>query len=300
LILAIVNFVLGVIEDIINIIRPVINAVITLLNSFINFFCDIIDTIRNIEIGYDGEVVNFLFTPFDWLPVPGFCEGESPINPLEPVDIPTIENPLKNFGLPLILNTEDGCDRCKCKNKSDDDVEDNPLGEGADIETSGNLTALLESLSDCSKAVNFKSNPNQPNSNPLLDGEYCYNTDAQGNVTIDVVTTIETNDGIIQAPLCTTALSDVANIIPGFLSGLLGLDTPFKIFQYGRGCYNLLGQPFISLPRDFASLAEWSNRVKVNIAICNEVFDHTFSNAWINGVLFMPSLKNKVTFKIQN
>jgi hypothetical protein len=78
------------------------------------------------------------------------------------------------------------------------------------------------------------------------------------------------------------------------------LNTPFKIFQYGRGCYNLLGQPFISLPRDFASLAEWSNRVKVNIAICNEVFDHTFSNAWINGVLFMPSLKNKVTFNSQN
>ncbi|MFN3077595.1 MAG: ABC transporter permease, partial [Alphaproteobacteria bacterium] len=104
----------------------------------------------------------------------------------------------------LLLSTEDGCERCKCKNKSDDQVEDNVPSEGDDTETNSSLANVLDSLSNCATAVNIKSNPNQPNSNPLLDGEYCYNTDSQGNVSIDVVQTIETNDGIVQAPICTT------------------------------------------------------------------------------------------------
>ena len=81
---------------------------------------------------------------------------------------------------------------------------------------------------------------------------------------------------------------------------MFNLDEPFKIFQYGRGCYNLVGKPVLSMIRDFASVAEWSNRVKVNIAICNEVFDHTFSNAWINGTLFAFTFRNKVRFNALN
>ena len=298
-IIAIVNLIIAILNPILDVIVGILNAILGLIELVIDGLCWILNSIASIGFSYNKVKVGIYFYPFTQL-VPGFCNEDDIIPSINPIELPTLENPLKNFGLPLLLNTEDGCERCKCKNKEDDDVEDIPLSEGNDTETDGNLAQLLDSLSNCATAVNFKSNPNQPNPNPLLDGEWCYNTDAQGNVTIDTVQTIQTNDGTIQAPLCTTALSDISNVLPNFLLSLFGLDEPFKIFQYGRGCYNLLGVPLASLPRDFASLSEWSNRVKVNIAICNEVFDHTFSNAWVNGTLFMPTLQNKLTYDSQN
>jgi hypothetical protein len=271
----ILNLIFQIIEIIVNTVLVVINFIIDIVNGIINGICDTVDTINGFAI-------------LPNIPVPGFCEDDTPINPIPEFNLPTLENPLKNFGLPLLLFTEDGCERCKCRDNDSEEAETiEPGGEGSDSELDGNLTALLESLTDCTKAVNFKANDNQGS-----DGEYCYNNTG-GFVSIDP----PTSDGY---PICTTALSDAQTIIPEFIANFFNLDEPFKIFQYGRGCYNLVGKPVLSLLRDFASIAEWSNRVKVNIAICNEVFDHTFSNAWVNGTLFAFTFRNKVTFNALN
>lgn len=276
-IITIVNILFVFIETVVNLILAPINAIINVINNIIFGFCDLI-----YRINEKALLPN--------LPVPDFCDDDTPINPIPELDLPELENPLKNFGLPLLLFTEDGCERCKCRdNDSDPSEEITPEGEGSDSELEdGNIVALLESLTDCTKAVNFKSNDNQG-----ADNEYCYNN-TNGFVTIDP----PAQPG--GYPLCTEALSDLQSIIPDFLANSFGLGEPFKIFQYGRGCYNLVGKPVLSLLRDFASVAEWSNRVKVNIAICNEVFDHTFSNAWVNGTLFAFSFRNKVRYNALN
>jgi hypothetical protein len=289
-IIFVLNFILTAIETVINIILIPINIIIDIVNALANGVCSLINKLKsllNIDVSFLGAQ---LVIPLgDSINTPNFCDNGSLIPNVQPIDFPELENPLKNFGLPLLLFTEDGCERCKCRdNDSDPSEEITPEGEGSDSELSdGNIVALLESLTDCTKAVNFKSNDNQGDAN-----QYCYNN-TNGFVTIDT-------PGSEGYPLCTTALSDAQTIIPDFLANAFGLNDPFKIFQYGRGCYNLVGKPVLSLFRDFSSVAEWSNRVKVNIAICNEVFDHTFSNAWINGTLFAFTFRNKVRFNALN
>ena len=72
------------------------------------------------------------------------------------------------------------------------------------------------------------------------------------------------------------------------------------IFKYGSGCYTLVSRPFISLFRDYKSIVEWTQRTKINWALCFDVFAHSFGNNWINGTLFAYSFQNQTTFNSQN
>ena len=73
-----------------------------------------------------------------------------------------------------------------------------------------------------------------------------------------------------------------------------------NIFIKGAGCYNLVSRPLLSIYRDFQFVVEWIQRVKVNTAACFNVFSHTFSNNWINGVLYAFPFENITNFNQEN
>jgi hypothetical protein len=71
---------------------------------------------------------------------------------------------------------------------------------------------------------------------------------------------------------------------------------PEKYFNYGTGCYNLVSRFFLTIGQDTKSIIEWSQRVKLNNAVCFNVFSHSFSNQWINGTLYAYPFNNKRVF----
>jgi hypothetical protein len=84
-------------------------------------------------------------------------------------------------------------------------------------------------------------------------------------------------------------------------------------FVRGMGCYNIVSKPLRSLfPHDiegdpygkkysdFATIVEWTQRLKLTFALCFDVFSHTFSNNWINGTLYAFTFQNLTTFNSQN
>ena len=65
-----------------------------------------------------------------------------------------------------------------------------------------------------------------------------------------------------------------------------------------NGCYILLrGAPFLTLPRDYRTFAEWLARFRVMMASCRGIFSHNFVNNWINGTLFFYTFKNNRFFR---
>jgi hypothetical protein len=73
-----------------------------------------------------------------------------------------------------------------------------------------------------------------------------------------------------------------------------------KWFDYGVGCYNLVSFPIISIVKDFTLLTEFFQRLKLNLALCFDVFSHTFGNNWINGTLYMYPFQMTTFFDAQN
>jgi len=71
-------------------------------------------------------------------------------------------------------------------------------------------------------------------------------------------------------------------------------------FRYGTGCYNLISKPFDSFKVDIESVKEWAARLKMNLAVCLDVFSHTFSNQYINGTLYAYPFKNNRFFDLNN
>ena len=114
--------------------------------------------------------------------------------------------------------------------------------------TPSQYSNVIESLSDCSKAV------------PLE----CYVVNPDNTVSIKPC---DESDGTC----CGKNYS-----LGGFRSW----------FNYGSGCYNLVSFPIISIVKDFALITEFIQRLKLNMALCFDVFSHTFGNAWMNGSLY--------------
>lgn len=71
-------------------------------------------------------------------------------------------------------------------------------------------------------------------------------------------------------------------------------------FKYGTGCYNLVSKSFDSFKTDIESIKEWAARLKMNLAVCLDVFSHTFSNQYVNGALYMYAFKNNRFFNASN
>jgi hypothetical protein len=72
-----------------------------------------------------------------------------------------------------------------------------------------------------------------------------------------------------------------------------------------NGCYFLIKRAILDLNpllpnNDFAQVAEWANRIRVNLAACLNIFSHTFVNSWINGTLYAFNIKNNRFFDSQN
>lgn len=121
---------------------------------------------------------------------------------------------------------------------------------------------VIESLSDCSKAV------------PLE----CYVVNADNTVSIKPC---DDSDGT-----CCGKNYDLG----GFRSW----------FNYGYGCYNLVSFPIISIVKDFKLIIEFIQRLKLNMALCFDVFSHTFGNAWINGTLYAFPFQMNTFYDAQN
>ena len=121
---------------------------------------------------------------------------------------------------------------------------------------------VIESLSDCSKAV------------PLE----CYVVNADNTVSIKPC---DDSNG--------TCCGKDYNV-GGFRSW----------FNYGFGCYNLVSFPIISIVKDFKLIIEFIQRLKLNMALCFDVFSHTFGNAWINGTLYAFPFQMSTFYDNQN
>jgi len=61
-------------------------------------------------------------------------------------------------------------------------------------------------------------------------------------------------------------------------------------------CYGLVSVPIASLLLDFSLIIEWIKRVKLNIAACQGIFGHIFTNNWINGTLFAFPFSNSTRY----
>jgi len=68
-----------------------------------------------------------------------------------------------------------------------------------------------------------------------------------------------------------------------------GGDTEYPIIT--NGCYTLVAKD-LAIGDDLKSFAEWKSRFLMGFAICRNVFGMTFTNNWINGVLYMPGFQN--------
>jgi hypothetical protein len=66
-------------------------------------------------------------------------------------------------------------------------------------------------------------------------------------------------------------------------------DTEYPIIT--NGCYTLVAKD-LAISADLKSFAEWKSRFLMGFAICRNVFGMTFTNNWINGVLYMPGFQN--------
>jgi hypothetical protein len=57
------------------------------------------------------------------------------------------------------------------------------------------------------------------------------------------------------------------------------------------GCYVMVAKD-LAIGADLKAFAEWKSRFLMGFAICRNVFGMTFTNNWINGVLYMPGFQN--------
>jgi len=59
-----------------------------------------------------------------------------------------------------------------------------------------------------------------------------------------------------------------------------------------NGCYVTVTSIFLSLPKDFKILTEWSSRLLITFGACRDVWSQMFTNNWINGTLYAFAFKN--------
>jgi hypothetical protein len=140
--------------------------------------------------------------------------------------------------------------------------------------------------------------------------------DEIGNVTQATVSLNEGNEllqpeyqGVLQSVQdCSYAVVqgcysfDTVNNVPIISPDCQNLMTDGNIvkFKYGTGCYNLVSVAFDSFSTDIESIKEWAARLKMNLAVCLDVFSHTFSNQYINGTLYAYPFKNNRFFDNNN
>lgn len=66
------------------------------------------------------------------------------------------------------------------------------------------------------------------------------------------------------------------------------------------GCYLFMRRPLLDLGKDLRNFSEWGFRFRFFYGICRGVLSQTFSNNWVNGVLFAFPIQIDVTFNSEN
>lgn len=66
------------------------------------------------------------------------------------------------------------------------------------------------------------------------------------------------------------------------------------------GCYIFMRRPLLDLGKDLKNYSEWGFRFRFFYGICRGVLSQTFSNNWVNGVLFAFPIQIDVTFNSLN
>jgi hypothetical protein len=158
----------------------------------------------------------------------------------------------------------------------------------------GKYDTVIQSASNCSLAVNCSPEFLDIVNNPQNPGG-CYELDSNPDSPNYGAPSISF-DQETGYPYCVFLDLEPIKILncPTAQGGV-----KFK-FQYQAGCFNLISVPIKSFPDDLLSILEWSERVLINMAICLDVFSHSFSNSWINGTMYAFPFQNSTTFDNEN
>ncbi|CAB4129641.1 hypothetical protein UFOVP117_52 [uncultured Caudovirales phage] len=71
-------------------------------------------------------------------------------------------------------------------------------------------------------------------------------------------------------------------------------------FLQGKGCYNIVSRPLLTIGQDVRNLVEWMTRLNLNLALCFDVTSHNFTNQYINGTLYAYPFQNQRVFDLNN
>jgi len=71
-------------------------------------------------------------------------------------------------------------------------------------------------------------------------------------------------------------------------------------FLQGKGCYNIVSRPLLTIGQDVRNLVEWMTRLNLNLALCFDVTSHNFTNQYINGTLYAYPFQNQRIFDLNN
>lgn len=65
------------------------------------------------------------------------------------------------------------------------------------------------------------------------------------------------------------------------------------------GCYQFIQKPYVvNIKKDFENFTEWKLRFRMMFGACRGIFAHVFQNNWVNGTLYMFSLKKQTIFNV--
>jgi len=66
--------------------------------------------------------------------------------------------------------------------------------------------------------------------------------------------------------------------------------------EFGKGCYVLVKRALTDIPRDFGKITEWGARYRFFYKLCQGIVSESFTNNWVNGVLYAYPFKLNRTF----
>jgi hypothetical protein len=67
-----------------------------------------------------------------------------------------------------------------------------------------------------------------------------------------------------------------------------------------KGCYLFMRRPLVDLFKDIGSFAQWGFRFRFFYGLCRGVLSQSFTNNWVNGVLYTFPIQVDTTFNNQN
>jgi hypothetical protein len=161
-----------------------------------------------------------------------------------------------------------------------------------------NKNLYIKIVSD--EGVSLASNGEFQVTNPIGD------TNDYNEGLSDITSSTSNFDGAINSFTCAGAVpSDCYQTDSNGYVQVLPTDNPCNTISplgvppaivVQNGCYRLVTYPLLSLPNDIKYLSEWTFRVRQGFIACYGIFNHVFTNSWLNGGLFAFPFSNNVFF----